>query len=72
MAAVKADFVERIPDEGQWFERGARADFFEVARSGNRRLEPATLGSYEVVRCARIQADGMSWLVVTLRPFGLL
>ena len=73
MPSVKADLVERVPDEGQWFERGTRVDFFfKVARPGHRRLEPAALGSYEVLRCARLEADGRRWLAVTLRPFGFL
>ena len=72
MPQVKADLVERIPDEGQWFGRGTRVDFFEAARPGHRRLEPAALGSYEVLRCARIEADGARWLSLTLRPFGLV
>ena len=72
MPRVKAELVERVPDEGQWFERGTRADFFDTARPGHRRLEPAALGSYEVLRCARLEADGARWLDVTLRPFGLV
>ena len=27
MPPVKAELIERIPDEGQWFERGTRATF---------------------------------------------
>jgi len=72
MPQVKAELIERVADEGQWFERGTRVDFFEAARPGHRRLEPAALGSYEVLRCARFEADGAHWLSVTLRPFGLL
>jgi hypothetical protein len=72
MPPVKTDLVERVPDEGQWFERGSRVDFFEAARAGHRQLEPAALGSYELLRCARLEAEGGRWLSVTLRPFGLL
>jgi hypothetical protein len=72
MPPAKMDLVERVPDEGQWFERGTRVDFFEASRPGHRHLEPAVLGSYEVLRCARLEADGTRWLTVTLRPFGLL
>jgi hypothetical protein len=72
MPPVKADLVERVPDEGQWFERGTRVDFFAAERLGRRRLEAAALGSYEVLRCARLETDGTRWLAVTLRPFGLL
>ena len=72
MPVGRADLVERVPDEGQWFERGTRVDFFEAARPGHRRLELAALGSYEVLRCTRLEADGSRWLNVTLRPFGLI
>lgn len=72
MPQVKADLVERVPDEGQWFERGTRVDFFEAGRPEHRHLEAAALGSYEVLRCARLEADGTRWLAITLRPFGLL
>jgi len=49
-----------------------RADFFEAVRPGHWCLESAALGSYEVLRCARlVEADGARWLGVTLRPFGL-
>ena len=72
MRPVQADFVERIPDEGQCFERGTRVAFFEAGRSGRKRLEAAALGPYEVLQCARLEADGTRWLAVTLRPFGLL
>ena len=72
MPQVKTDFIERVPDEGQWFERGTRVGFYEAGRPGRRHLEPAALGSYEVLRCARLEADGTCWLAITLRPFGLL
>jgi hypothetical protein len=72
MPQAKAERVERVPDDGQWFERGTRADFFDTARPGHRRLEPAALGAYEVLRCDRLEADGARWLAVTLRPFGLV
>jgi hypothetical protein len=71
MPPAKTDLVERVPDEGQWFERGTRVDFVDAARPGHRRLELAALGSYEVLRCARLEADGARWISVTLRPFGL-
>jgi hypothetical protein len=72
MPQVKAERVERVLDEGQWFERGTRADFFEAGRPGHTRLEPAALGSYEVLRCERVETEGVQWLDVTLRPFGLI
>ena len=71
MPPATNELVERVPDEGQWFERGTRVDFFEAGRTSQRCLEPAALGSYEVLRCARLEADGARWLSVTLRPFGL-
>lgn len=58
--------------KGQWFERGTRVDFFDAELPGHRHLEPAALGSYEVLRCARLEDDGARWLDVTLRPFGLV
>ena len=72
MSSVKAELVERILDEGQWFERGTRVDFFGAERPERRRLEAAVLGSYEVLRCARLEDEGKRWLAVTLRPFGLM
>lgn len=74
MPSMQVDVVERVPDEGQWFERGSRVDFFEASgadRSRRRHLEPAALGAYEVLRCARQEVNGQRWLAVTLRPFGL-
>jgi hypothetical protein len=71
MHPLSREIVERVPDEGQWFERGARVDFFDGARPGRRCLEPAALGAYEVVRCARLSEGGTRWLSVTLAPFGL-
>jgi hypothetical protein len=73
MPSMQAELVERVLDEGQWFERGARVDFFgssPVGRSQRGHLESAALGFYEVLRCARLEADGQRWLAVTLRPFG--
>jgi hypothetical protein len=74
MPSMQAELVERVPDEGQWFERGTRVDFFGTGGPGRRRaghLESAALGAYEVLRCTRLEADGQRWLAVTLRPFGL-
>ena len=74
MPSMQAELVERVPDEGQWFERGARVDFFGAGETGGSRrghLETAALGTYEVMRCTRLEVDGRRWLAVTLRPFGL-
>jgi hypothetical protein len=70
MPEFKVNFIERVPDEGQWFDRGTRVGFVQAGCPGRRHLEPAALGSYEVLRCARLEADGTRWLAVTLRPFG--
>jgi hypothetical protein len=70
MQKVQADQVERVLDEGQWFERGARVEFFEsTAHPRQRTLEPAALGSYEVLKCERQSLNGTRWLAITLRPF---
>jgi len=60
------DFVERVRDEGQWFDRGIRVEFFQ-ARPSCRELEKAALGSYEVLECARGVDDDGRWLDVRLR-----
>ena len=63
------EFVERVRDQGQWFDRGMRAEFFRV-RPAHVELERAALGSYEVLGCERVEdADGR-WLDVTLRSTG--
>ena len=72
MPSTKAELVERVLDEGQWFERGTRVDFFGAERTERRRLESAVLGSYEVLRCERLEDEGTRWLAVTLWPFGLV
>ena len=63
------EFVERVRDRGQWFDRGMRAEFFRV-HPARVELEGAALGSYEVLGCERVEdADGR-WLDVTLRSTG--
>jgi hypothetical protein len=70
MQKVQAEQVERVLDEGQWFERGARVEFFEsTAHPQQRTLEPAALGSYEVLTCEQQSMGDTRWLVITLRPF---
>ena len=65
-------FVERVLDTGQWFECGARVEFFEARENRlHKVLEPAALGSYEVLKCEHLPADDGRWLAVTLRPFSL-
>ena len=60
-------FVERVLDEGQWFDQGERVEFFPRAAG---RLQPvlekAVLGSYEVLSCIRVSAGGSRWLDVRL------
>jgi hypothetical protein len=61
-------FVERMADTGQWFEPGARAEFFPVEHDPRlRALETAALGSYEVLDCHRVMVDRQPWLDVHLR-----
>ena len=60
--------VERVADDGRWFERGERVDFFP--RAGGHlppTLEKAALGSYEVVGCTPVHERGTRWLDITLR-----
>ena len=60
--------VERVADDGRWFERGERVEFFP--RAGGRlppTLEKAALGAYEVVACTPVHEWGGRWLDVHLR-----
>jgi hypothetical protein len=60
--------VERVADAGRWFEPGARAEYFPVEHDPRlMALEPAALGSYEVVGGHRVKADARRWLDVRLR-----
>ncbi len=60
------EFVERVSDQGQWFDQGVRVDFFQV-RPRHRELEKAVLGSYEVLGCERVADVSGHWLNVRLR-----
>jgi hypothetical protein len=62
--------VERVRDEGQWFDRGLRVELTRptVARSAGR-IEKAVFGAYEVLGCAQEEADGEAYLTVRLRRF---
>ena len=63
-------FVDRVADAGQWFERGVRVEYFPANRDPRVQvLEKATLGSYEVLGCVRVEADDHRWLDVRLRRF---
>jgi hypothetical protein len=63
-----ATFIERVVDAGQWFEPGVRVDFFPAEHDPRQViLEPAALGSYEVVGYARVEANERSWLDIRLR-----
>ena len=65
-----ATLIERVVDAGQRFEPGVRVEFFPAEHDPRKTvLEPAALGSYEVVGCARVEADERSWLDVRLRRF---
>ena len=57
MRPLTADLVARIPDEGQWFERGTRVDFFKAGRSGRKRLGAAALRSLD--RNAIVRVGGL-------------
>src|SRR6185369_12650710 len=60
--------VERMPDTGQWFEPGARAEYFPVQHDPRRwALEAAALGSYEVLDCHRVTIGHQPWLEVRLQ-----
>jgi len=60
------EFVERVSDQGQWFDQGVRVEFFQV-HPRHRELEKAALGSYEVLACTRVEEGSGSWLDVRLR-----
>ena len=63
-----ATFIERVVDAGQRFEPGVRVELFPADHDPRQAvLEPAALGSYEVVGCVRVEADEGSWLDVRLR-----
>ena len=70
MDAGRDDFVERVRDDGQWFDRGLRV---EVSRPATRRapgrIEKAVLGAYEVLGCAQEEDEGEAYLAVRLRRF---
>jgi hypothetical protein len=62
-----ATFIERVVDEGQRFEPGMRVEFFPTKHDPRQTiLEPAALGSYEVVGCARVEAAEGAWLDIRL------
>jgi hypothetical protein len=61
-------FIERVVDAGQRFEPGVRVEFFPAEHDPRQTvLEPAALGSHEVVGCAHVEADERSWLDIRLR-----
>ena len=67
MSDTSGIFIERVRDEGQWFYRGERVEFFPG--TGGRlqpALEKAALGPYEVLGCTRVYAEDTSWLDVRL------
>jgi hypothetical protein len=62
------ELVERLADTGQWFEPGARAEYFPVEHDPRQRiLQAAALGSYEVTDCHRVTVDRQPWLDVRLQ-----
>jgi hypothetical protein len=51
-------FSVRVVDAGQRFEPGVRVEFFPAERDPRKTvLEPAALGSYEVVGCDHVETD---------------
>ena len=68
MPERSATFIERVVDAGQRFEPGMRVELFPAEHDPRQTvLEPAALGSYEVVGCVRVAADEGSWLDIRLR-----
>jgi len=66
MPEPPGEFVERVSDQGQWFDEGMRVEGFGL-RPSHRELEKAALGSYEVLACTRVEDSGGPWLDVRLR-----
>ena len=62
-------FVERVRDQGEWFDRGLRVELFQV-RPTHQELENAALGSYEVLECTRVEDSNGCWLDVRVRRTG--
>jgi hypothetical protein len=61
-------FIVRVVDAGQRFEPGVRVEFFPAERDPRKTvLEPAALGSYEVVGRARVEADERARFELRLR-----
>ena len=70
MDAGRDDFVERVRDDGQWFDRGLRVEVTRPATGrAPGRIEKAVLGAYEVPGCTREEDDGQAYLAVGLRRF---
>ncbi len=68
MRERSAMFIERVVDAGQRFEPGVRVEFFPAEHDPRETvLEPAALGSYEVVGCARVQANERARFELRLR-----
>jgi hypothetical protein len=73
MGEAETEIEARVPDEGQWFERGIRVEWTRPADDryvGG--VEKAALGAYEVLRCKTVQSGGQRWLAVKLRRFAYL
>lgn len=68
MSTSADEGVERVRDEGQWFERGVRVDYFRTGSDARElSLEKAALGAYEVLDCKRIMDGGKPWLEVSVQ-----
>jgi hypothetical protein len=70
MGTQRDVLVERVRDEGQWFDRGLRVEITRptAARTAGR-IEKAVFGSYEVLGCAHEDDHGEAYLSVRLRRF---
>jgi len=70
MSARRDDFVERVRDDGQWFDRGLRVEITQpMSERSPGRIEKAVFGAYEVLDCAHEDDDGQTYLAVRLRQF---
>ena len=70
MNARRDDVVERVRDDGQWFDRGLRVEITQSASErAPGRIEKAILGAYEVLDCERADDAGETYLAVRLRRF---
>jgi len=71
MSEQRGVFVERVRDEGQWFDPGLRVEVTgAVTGRSTARIEKAVFGAYEVLDCTHTKDDGEAYLAVKLQRFG--